>query len=166
MRCHGFIALPAATYEDILVDRFGITEWSRGKEDRTVSKAERQPFRALVKTLVETPVTIKNPPRMLKDLEILRSLGIFQRDVYARNYKNGLLVDFSLAWTKPHWHWDLLNTKEKERQLRNRQDEELFQFDEMIVSSGIRTHVRATPNENFTRRLRSSGPIVGADQGG
>ncbi|KAF2229864.1 hypothetical protein EV356DRAFT_536888 [Viridothelium virens] len=114
-RCHGFIALPAATYEDILVDQFGITDWSRDKEDRQVSKAERQPFRALVKTLVETPITIKNPPTMLRDLKKLRSLGVFQRDIYARNYKDGLLVDFSLAWTKPHWHWDLLNTKEKEK---------------------------------------------------
>ncbi|KAL9075249.1 MAG: hypothetical protein Q9157_004079 [Trypethelium eluteriae] len=153
-RCHGFIALPAATYEDILVDQFGITDWSRDKEDRQVSKAERQPFRALVKTLVETPITIKNPPTMLRDLKKLRSLGVFQRDIYARNYKDGLLVDFSLAWTKPHWHWDLLNTKEKERQLRIRQDKELFQFDKMIVSAGIKTHIRATPNEDFTKRLR------------
>ncbi|KAL9083906.1 MAG: hypothetical protein Q9165_008313 [Trypethelium subeluteriae] len=165
VRCHGFIGLPAAIYEDILVDQFGITEWSRGQEDREVSKAKRQPFRALVKTLVDTPITIRKPARMLKDLKTLRSLNVFQRDVYARNYKDGLLVDFSLAWTKPHWHWNLLNTKTKERQLRIKQNRELSQFDKMIAQSGIRTNVRATRNEDFTRRLRSSGPAVGLEGG-
>ena len=150
--CYGYIALPAERYEDMLHKRFGITAWNRAEEDDKRTKDKRQPFRALVKRLVDSDSTVVHPGKMLRDLKKLRGIGIFPRDVYARNYKAGLLVDFSIAWTEPHWFLSLM----KGAQLMMRKDNELFLFDEMIEAAGIKTNVRAAPNPEYIKKLRSN----------
>lgn len=115
-------------------------------------KPKSQPFRALVKKLVDTKATVVRPAKMLRDLKKLREIGVFTRDIYARNYKKGLLVDFSIAWTEPFWLMSLI----KGGQLVFRKNSELFRFDEMIRAEGIKTTVRATRDWQYCRRLRSN----------
>ena len=150
--CHGYLAVPASPYEAMIKDQYGISEWSRSTADVERRGNDRLPFRALVKTLVKSPTTIKEPRKMLSDLKMLRKMEVFQRDVFARNYKDGLLVDFSVAWTEPYWRADQL--RNKGRQLQIRRDKELRQFDEMIEDEGFKTRVRACPAEDTEKKLR------------
>ncbi|KAI0401149.1 kinetochore Sim4 complex subunit Fta2 [Xylaria palmicola] len=99
--CYGYITLDAE-YEKVLRDKFNVHDWDRPEPEES-EQIPTQPFRALVKKLIPSDVSVSNPRRMLADLKKIRKLGIYQRDVYARNYKAGLLVDFSAAWTAPHW---------------------------------------------------------------
>ncbi|KAI9695495.1 MAG: hypothetical protein M1820_008597 [Bogoriella megaspora] len=147
--CHGYLAVSAAKYEDFLSKEYGITDWSRPERDAKLSANKRQPFRALVKTLVRSGLTVLNPQKMLRDLKLLRSLGVFQRDIHAGNYGDGLLLDFSVAWTEPYWMADWL--RDKGSPLEARQSKELYQFDEVIAASGIKTKVRATPDPRFAK---------------
>jgi hypothetical protein len=101
---------------------------------------------------------VVNPMKMLRDLRKLRAIGVYARDIYARNYKNGLLVDFSIVWTEPYWLRKLIQGE----QLVFRRNSELFLFDEMIKAEGIKTTARATRNMRYCRKLRSS-PYSGDD---
>lgn len=89
---------------------------------------------------------------MLGDLKKLRAMGIYQRDLYARNYRNGLLVDFSIAWTEPYWLMKHIGGGQLEVKL----DNELFLFDRMMAKHEINTKIRATRNYQYCRKLRSS----------
>ena len=133
--CGGYLALPAAKYEDLISSRFGITDWNRSEQDQKRRTVRKEPLRALVKKLVKTEGMVSNPEKMLKDLKQLRELGIYQRDIRAENYKNGLLVDFSVAWTEPHWELSFW----KGTQLKVRKNNELFEFNEMMKTEGIET---------------------------
>jgi len=126
--------------------------WNRQEEDEKRDKSGKQPLRALVKKLVDSEDTVVNPVKMLKDLRKLRSIRVFPGDIYARNYKNGLLVDFSMAETEPYWLTKLI----KGEQLRIRRDSDLFLFDKMIEAQGIKTAARAAPNNQYCGKLRSS----------
>ncbi|KAF2228621.1 hypothetical protein EV356DRAFT_56184 [Viridothelium virens] len=121
--CHGFLALSTAKYDKIFRESFGIKDWSRSEDDKKLSQDQRQPFRALVKTFLGSEKSMRRPRKMLDDLKDLRSLGIFQRDIFARNYVDGLLVDFSLAETDPYWIWDLI--RDEGRLLEKRKNAEL-----------------------------------------
>lgn len=150
--CYGYLALPADTYEEVLCERFGIMDWNRPEEDEKREKYQKQPFRALVKKLVDSEDAVVNPVKMLRDLKKLRAIGVFPVDIYARNYKNGLLVDFSIAETEPYWLTKLIRGE----QLEVRRNSELFLFDEMIEAEGVKTSARAAPNTQYCMKLRSS----------
>ncbi|KAI3328159.1 kinetochore Sim4 complex subunit FTA2-domain-containing protein [Ustulina deusta] len=147
--CYGYISL-AAEYEEMLRDQFNVFDWNRPELEES-GQITRKPFRALVKKLIPSGVSVSNPCRMLGDLRQLRKLGIFQRDIYARNYKAGLLVDFSVAWTEPHWCLELMGPY----QLRLEKKRDLGMFDAMIKSEGIKTVVKATRNREYCEKLRS-----------
>lgn len=149
--CYGYITV-AAKYEKILQKKFNVWDWNRSEEEE-LGQITRKPFRALLKELVTLPVSVLNPRRMLGDLKKLRKLGIFVRDIYARNYKAGFLVDFSVAWTVPHWGFEVMGP----RHLKMEKNTELDQFDEMIKSEGIKTSVRAKRNWRYCQKLRSWG---------
>ncbi|KAI0811332.1 kinetochore Sim4 complex subunit FTA2-domain-containing protein [Xylaria sp. FL0064] len=149
--CYGYTTLPAE-FEDSLRKRFRVSEWDR--PEREVSKQiKRQPFRCLVKKLIDSRVSILNPRRMLADLKQLRKLGIYTRDIYARNYIDGLLVDFSLAWTKPHWCIEAMGPNQRGCILKR----DLMMFDNMIEYENVKTTVRATRNTYYCFKLRRYG---------
>lgn len=149
--CYGYITV-AAEYEKMLQKKFDVWEWDRSEEEELGEIAKR-PFRALVKELVTSPVSVLNPRRMLGDLKKLRKLEIFARDIYARNYKAGFLVDFSVAWTAPHWCLEVLGPYQR----KSGTNSELGLFDLMIEEEGIKTSVRATRSWRYCRKLRSWG---------
>ncbi|KAI0465749.1 kinetochore Sim4 complex subunit FTA2-domain-containing protein [Xylaria cf. heliscus] len=148
--CYGYITL-AADYEDMLRDKFDIFDWDRSELEDS-RQVTRKPFRCLVKKLIPSQISISNPRRMLADLKQLRKMGIFARDIFARNYKDGLLVDFSVAWTEPHWCLQVMGPY----QLSVAKKSDLSLFDMMIRDEGIKTTVRATRNWEFCDKLRSS----------
>lgn len=155
--CYGYMALPAEKYEQFLSDEFNIRDWNRSEEDDEQGGDMRQPFRALVKEIVHSDRSIRNPATMLKSLHKLREWGIYPQDIYARNYKDGLLVDFGAAWTDPHW---LLQTLEGP-QLTIKKNNEFVLFDEMMEDAGINFSCnRAERNYDFREKLRSSGVPV------
>ncbi|KAI0975665.1 kinetochore Sim4 complex subunit FTA2-domain-containing protein [Xylaria arbuscula] len=147
--CYGYITL-SPDYELLFRDKFDIFDWNRPDLEDS-NHDTRKPFRALVKKLIPSQVSILNPRRMLGDLKKLRKLGIFTRDIYARNYKDGLLVDFSVAWTEPHWCMTAMGPY----QLGCEKRSDLNLFDEMIKREKVKTVVRATRNYLYCRKLRS-----------
>ena len=153
IRCYGFSAVPALQ-EDYLSEAFDISDWDRPPEEYDLPVAQRQSFRAIVKDLVEDEAPFRKHmvTRMLKDLIMLRRMGVFVQDVREDNYRGGKLVDFSVSMTAPHI---MLSDKVRdEEEIEEAIGWELASFDTMIEESGILTWVRATPNKEYIRKLR------------
>lgn len=151
VRCHGYLMIPADR-EDELKERFGVTTWNRPDEEDFVPASRREPFRAIVKDLVteDVPLTAKTAKKMLRDLRRIRKLEVYNMDIQARNYKGELLVDFSVAMTKPHYLFVIKPAWRKE----DYQYDDLRSFDHMLDEAGIVTLNRATPNRETLRKLR------------
>jgi hypothetical protein len=146
--CYGFLGIPAKK-EQMLSDRFGVYMW-----DREVGKvSSHEPLRALVKELdeVDLPLTHTTLNRILKDLRAIRKMGIYQQDVFARNYKGGRLVDFSASFTEPHFMLKIRSPLD----VGGFKIRDLVMFDEMVEQSGTKTWIRALPNDRYLGKLRS-----------
>ena len=82
VRCHGHMAIPAAREEEH-ARRFEVYAWDRPEEDSKRPVSTRQPFRAIVKDLVEEEedddrlLTEKKMIRMRKDLLKMHALGVY-----------------------------------------------------------------------------------------
>ena len=112
----------------------------------------RQPFRAMVKDLVEDdrPLNEKKLIRMRKDLPKMHKLGVCPQDVRERNYGGGPLLDFSIAITKPHWVFETkrpwwISTMEKD-------DMNVLQV--IMLEPGVKTWLRAVRNREYCMKLR------------
>jgi hypothetical protein len=125
--CHGFISIPAKQ-EPMFAQKFSVTEWNRPEEELSLPPEKRQPFRALVKDLVETDpeITDKLIASMRRELKALNSLRIYVMDVRWSNYKGGHLVDFSSAWTEPHFEFREDVNSEKDIRINRQIDLEAF----------------------------------------
>lgn len=51
---------------------------------------------------IDNILAVSHFPRMLEELHEIHRCGIVIRDVSISQYVNGVLVDFSMAWTMPH----------------------------------------------------------------
>jgi Kinetochore Sim4 complex subunit FTA2 len=149
--CYGFLGI-APEQEKMLMEQFGVRLWDGTEDEDFRKQAQGQPIRALMKELIEeeTSLTDQTLKRMLRDLRALRRIGIYPRDIAARNYRGGRLVDFGASCTEPYvlfqicpkWQVDFWKT------------EDLAMFDEMIEDESIETEVRATPNHEYCKKLR------------
>ena len=150
VRCHGYTTLPA-TIEAELEERFDVVGWDRDDYDEPMKK--RAVFRAIVKDLVmdDLPLTARVAKKMKRDLWLIRKQGIYPVDIKARNYKRGLLVDFSTAMTEPHYLFEI----KPDWQVRMYKNEDLFAFDSMMEDEKVKTSLRAMPNSDYLRKLRS-----------
>lgn len=96
--CYGFLSIPAS-HEATLEKDFGVSKWGRSATESTLSPSQQQPFRALVKDLVEAadgvPTGSGQLSGILRDLRALRRTGVYLIDICARNYRGGRLVDFA-----------------------------------------------------------------------
>ena len=151
VRCYGYLTLPAAI-EDELEGKFDVATWDRPEEDFDKSISERQPLRAIVKELIrdDRPFIAKDVNKMLRDLKRLRRLGVYPIDVRARNYRAGLLVDFSAAMTEPHYLFKI----QPKWHVSKLQGDDLLNFDKMTEDAKLGTWVRATPNHDYLQKLR------------
>ena len=89
---------------------------------------------------------------MSRHLKHLAKLGIWPIDIVARNYKAGLLVDFSAAMTEPHY---VFKTREPWA-VESERREGFLAFDAMLEEAGYKlSNDRFMPNMEYTRKLRN-----------
>jgi len=102
VRCHGHLTI-STVIEKELAQRFGVYRWDRSIADK------RRPLRAIIKDLVhdESALNERILGKMRRDLLKMRKLGVHPQDMRWRNYRDGLLLDFSIAITKPHWFFQV-----------------------------------------------------------
>lgn len=150
VRCHGYMMIPADR-ELELDQRFGATTWDRPEEDYSMPESKREPFRALVKDLVteDPPLTSKIAKKMVFDLRKMRSYGILNMDIAARNYMSGLLIDFGFALTSPSLQFIIGMGRTEDMR-----DHDLIRFDGMLDEAGIVTLHRARSNPERVNSLR------------
>ena len=99
----------------------------------------------------DAPFTTLSVRKMLRDLKLVRKVGVYPMDVRARNYKGGLLVDFSVAITEPHY---LFVIKPRWR-IEGYKLRDLHDFDGVVREEGIVMWERAVPNLEYCEKLRS-----------
>ena len=151
VRCHGHMAVPAAREEE-LARRFEVYVWDRPEDDSKLSASERQPFRAIVKDLIEDdrPLNEKKLIRMRKDLLTMHKLGVYPQDVQERNYRGGLLLDFSIAITKPHWVFEM----KRPWWISTMENDDMNMLQVIMLESGVKTWQRAVRNREYCTKLR------------
>lgn len=153
IRCYGYLTI-SAEREAELQERFKINSWSRDPEDACQPISKRLSLRAIVKELVldDPPLTEKLLGKMKRDLLKIRRMGVYVMDIFPRNYKGGLLVDFSIAMTTPHYIFAL----KKRKQVERLQMKDLWMFQRMVDESGVRTWLRSSRNNTYCAKLRST----------
>ncbi|CAD6583699.1 MAG: hypothetical protein ASARMPRED_001480 [Alectoria sarmentosa] len=153
VRCHGHMAILAAREEE-LAQRFEVHTWNRPEDDSRLTMSKRQPFRAIVKDLIQNhpPLNEKLLGRMRKNLLKMRKLGVHPQDVRLRNYGGGLLLDFSIAITKPHWVFEW----EEPWWIRSMKNDEMQKLQVIMLESGVKTWLRAVRNREYCMKLRGS----------
>ena len=151
VRCHGHVAIPAAREQE-LAQRFEVYAWDRPRDDAQLPVAKKQPFRAIVKDLAEVdrPLTEEDLIRMRRDLLKMHRLGVYPQDVRERNYGGGLLLDFSIAITKPHW---VFETKTP-WWIRSMINNDMQMLQQIMLESGVKTWHRAVRNREYCMKLR------------
>ena len=151
VRCHGHMAIPA-TREEELDRRFEVYAWDRPDDDSKLLVAKRPPFRAIVKDLIDPdrPLDEKNLITMRKHLLKMHKMGVYPQDVRERNYGDGLLLDFSIAITKPHW---VFETK-RPWWIRTMVNDDLNMLQVVMLESGVETWQRAVRNREYCMKLR------------
>jgi Kinetochore Sim4 complex subunit FTA2 len=104
VRCYGFMAVSAEREEELAASPFDVDpgEWNRPEEEYKWPVTARQPFRAIVKELVQNKKRLSRVAQMRDDLLTLHKMGIYVQDIHEENYIEGKLVDFSRSWTDPH----------------------------------------------------------------
>ena len=151
VRCHGHMTIPATRQEE-LYQRFEVYAWDRPQDESKMPVSKRQPFRAIVKDLVEDdhPLNEMELIRMRKHLLKMHRLGVYPQDVRERNYGGGLLLDFSIAITKPHW---VFETK-MPWWIRSLTNCDLNMLQVIMLESGVTTWQRAVRNREYCMKLR------------
>ena len=149
--CHGYIPI-SADKEKQLEREFGVQDWDRPGDEYDKPTSQRQPFRAIVKDLVLKDVTLtaKVADKMLTDLKRMRRIGVYPGDIPLRNYKAGLLVDFSTARTEPFYLFNL----RPGRQTRMIKDVDLYMWEDMRKENELNTRKRAVRDEEYCANLR------------
>ncbi|KAL8672572.1 MAG: hypothetical protein Q9168_002977 [Polycauliona sp. 1 TL-2023] len=152
--CHGYLML-SAEYESELDHHFGPIDWNRPSEEYEKPVSQRAPLKTIVKDLVleDTIWKPRAARRILRDLKKIRKLGIYVMDIKPDNYKGGLLVDFSIAITEPHF---ILEVK-PDFQVQGYRNTDLIAFDTMMRDQEVKTTIRAfrKPDVETKRKLRS-----------
>lgn len=151
VRCHGHMAISAAREEE-LARRFEVYAWDRPRDDSKLPVSKRQPFRAIVKDLIEDdrPLNEKQLIKMRKDLLKMHKLGVYPQDARDRNYGGGLLLDFSIAITKPHW---IFKTK-RSWWINMMIKDDMNMLQAVMLESGVKTWQRAVRNREYCMKLR------------
>ncbi|KAI0408666.1 kinetochore Sim4 complex subunit FTA2-domain-containing protein [Xylaria palmicola] len=142
--CYGFLALKKedAAY---LEEEFGIDLWDTPPDDEYRRRAEGSPARAILKEFIagDPILDAKLVKKMFKGLSWINKRDVLVGDIQPQNYKGGVLVDFGLAWTKPHCRWATLPEHEKKDiHLRDQ-----VEFQEMASDLGLGDSVPAKPTK-------------------
>ncbi len=145
--CHGYLDLPATAEKD-LKRVFKIDTWDRRPSD------QQQPLHAIVKDLVRVDFTLDDSVlrKMLRDLKKLMKLDIFPQDIKLSNYGDGMLLDFSITITKPHWRFKFDMALGGASKTLEHEQKVAFQY--LLDTCGISTSVRCERDFEFCKKLR------------
>jgi len=112
VKCFGYVLLDT-DQENGLRAKFGMQDWNRSEQHKG------RPIRAIVKELIveERPFVPAMIPKMIANLKQMYRLGICLMDLREGNYRNGIAIDFSQAYTLPHMKLDPRFRNEKAIQL-------------------------------------------------
>ena len=151
VRCHGYLPISAAK-EEQLEREFDIGDWDRPGDEYDKPVSQRQPLRAIVKDLImnDVPLTAKVADKMLADLKRMRRNGIYPGDIVLRNYKAGLLIDFSTARTEPFFLFNL----RPGRQTQIIKDADLYMWEQIRKENELNTQKRAVRDEEYCTKFR------------
>lgn len=113
--CYGYIYLSEAD-EQLLESRGIYLGGNYSDSEDEHPPAQKQPLRALVKKLgsSKSGVTVRKQGKIYTGILQLNLLKIYNRDIRADNYSDGLLVDFGSSMTEPHILLDAFDKDEKE----------------------------------------------------
>ncbi|KFA71811.1 hypothetical protein S40288_09917 [Stachybotrys chartarum IBT 40288] len=101
--CYGYMYLGPRD-ERILEDSGVALRYEDSDSESQESTGEQAPIRAIVKKLARpiSGVTVRRQGKILVDIGTLNMLKIYNRDVRAENFRDGLLVDFGFSFTEPN----------------------------------------------------------------
>ncbi|UPK90208.1 hypothetical protein LCI18_001143 [Fusarium solani-melongenae] len=117
VKAHGYVVVPVT---EALTQKLRLLESKRRRSRRFEIEGQVTTFMGIVKDWVDRVVfdpslecvfrramddemrQVRHFPRMLRDLHKLHESGIVVRDVAIWQYIDGVLIDFSMAWTIPH----------------------------------------------------------------
>ena len=159
--CHGYITI-SADKEDQLEREFDVVDWNRPGEEYDKPVSQRQPFRAIVKDLVlkDIPLTAKIVDKMLTDLKRIRRTGVYPADIELRNYKAGLLIDFSTAMTEPYYLFNL----RPGRQTQILKVSDMYIWERMRKDNKLDTRKRVVRDKEYCANLRPRKKVAGTSQ--
>ncbi|OJD29354.1 uncharacterized protein BKCO1_8300033 [Diplodia corticola] len=144
--CYGYLHISAAD-EAVIRGKFNIEDWNRPE-----GGDHAKPIRALVKEFIEQEDAVdtkrRSVRRMRKDLLMIRSAGVYTRDLFARNYRGGLLVDFGQSFTEPHCALRVL----PKRQANAEKQQDLRLFYRMMERLRVQYSVRTMPERVIPTR--------------
>ncbi|KAI1128712.1 kinetochore Sim4 complex subunit FTA2-domain-containing protein [Nemania abortiva] len=152
VKCHGYIFL--SKQDQLELEKRGCDFEGDSLDDGILrASGGNGRVRAIVKDLEpETgPIDAKNIRTAFARVHAINELGIYNRDVRAQNFVNCRLVDFGLAWTKPHEILGALS----ERERRGKKLNYRVMFDEMITTEKIRTRLKVFDKTGYRAKLRS-----------
>ena len=87
---------------------------------------------------------------MRKDLLTIHKLGVYPQDVQERNYRGGLLLDFSIATTKPHWVFEM----KRPRWISTMKNDDMNMLQVIMLESGVKIWQRAVRNREYCTKMR------------
>ncbi|KAI1360580.1 kinetochore Sim4 complex subunit FTA2-domain-containing protein [Xylaria arbuscula] len=157
-RCHGYLFL--RTEDMKFLQREAGIDLGTNIIDESLKQAlgGNLQARAIVKDLEtgNTGVQKHNIEQAWRNVSLLNSVGIYNRDIRADNFMNCRIVDFGSSWTEPHAILDNADMDEaREQRLSDR-----GQFEEMTELEGIKTSSKITVHHyNLRPRKRSWKPV-------
>lgn len=146
--CYGYLHVSAAD-EAVIRRKFNIEDWKRpeGKDAKQI--------RGLVKEFIEQKDAVdtkrRSVRRMRKDLLMIRNAGVYTRDLFARNYRGGLLVDFGQSFTEPHCALRVL----PKRQANAEKQQDLRLFYRMMEGLRVKYPARTMPERVISTRKQT-----------
>ncbi|KAI1418958.1 kinetochore Sim4 complex subunit FTA2-domain-containing protein [Xylaria sp. FL1777] len=159
--CYGYLFLSTKNNNSLDGADFTELEWVEIRDWKHDAGKPKALIRTLVKEYIESesPFSPGMVPKMLRNIKLLHKYGIVHRDIREDNYREGLLVDFSIALTVPHF---LLDLKLGYNQLEEIYDYDVgdgYAFDSMIndwsADNNIKIWQRFLPNTRYRKCLRS-----------
>ncbi|KAI1181438.1 kinetochore Sim4 complex subunit FTA2-domain-containing protein [Nemania serpens] len=150
-RCHGYLFLTAKDMK--LLERKEGIDLGTNVIDKGLRRALGGDLRAraIVKDLEtgDSGLNKDNIGQAWRNVSLLNSLGIYNRDVRADNFMNRRIVDFGSSWTEPHVILDAADVDEA----REQRLIDCSKFDEMTEVEGIKTSLK-TPTSRHNLRPR------------
>ncbi|KAH7302834.1 kinetochore Sim4 complex subunit FTA2-domain-containing protein [Stachybotrys elegans] len=149
--CYGYLLLSEEDEQYLESQGVDLAASTSDSEDEP-EVMQRRPIRALVKALAspKSGVTVRRQGKIYANILELNAIGIYNRDIRAGNYRDGLLVDFGSAMVDPDIILDKLYQDDKENVYT--QDESMFKT--MLEDEKIRMKINPVAVKEHTA-LRS-----------